>query len=403
MRFRYFLFALKRAFQLTGATFAGLLRQKSFTRLLLVLLLLPLLFLLQAANWIGFLCDELFFSGYRRVQVKAPLFIIGAPRSGTTFLQRVLSGDSQLTTLSTWECLLAPSISQRKLALLGAALDRRLGHPLAGMRRVLEKRLQERFDTVHVLRLEMPEEDYLTLLPLFSCFLLVLAFPDDEFLWRLGWFENRLSDTEKSCVLGFYQVMLQKHLYTHGPAKTLLAKNPSFCSWIPALRQWFPDCLIIVPLRDPLKTYQSQLSAVAGGLRLLQLQPRAPWFGQRFLALYTQAYQVLFEQIGAEHADSILAIPMAQLKKDLSASVADLYQQLGLQLSAAFAANLAEEARSAAAYQSAHRYDLNDFRIDPASVQHALGAARQECQRRWERGQTSADRNMNSEKVAKAC
>ena len=47
--------------------------------------------LAEITAWIGFLLDSIFFSGYRDQPVRKPVFIIGPPRSGTTFLQRLLA------------------------------------------------------------------------------------------------------------------------------------------------------------------------------------------------------------------------------------------------------------------------------------------------------------------------
>ena len=61
---------------------------------LCVLFIIACLYLFtEITSWIGFLLDSIFFSGYRRIQVLQPVFVIGPPRSGTTFLQRVLARD----------------------------------------------------------------------------------------------------------------------------------------------------------------------------------------------------------------------------------------------------------------------------------------------------------------------
>ena len=87
--------------------------------------------LLEAVIWLGLLLDDVFFRAYRRVQITAPVFIVGNFRSGTTLLHRLLALDRErFATMKMWEILLAPSILQRKLAFLLPALDRRLGHLL---------------------------------------------------------------------------------------------------------------------------------------------------------------------------------------------------------------------------------------------------------------------------------
>lgn len=90
--------------------------QARFTlkRFAMMSLFLSIFFLIQLMHWIGFFLDDIFFSGYRNVEVKEPLFIVGVPRSGTTFLHRVLANDTeQFTTFTLWELLFAPSVTER--------------------------------------------------------------------------------------------------------------------------------------------------------------------------------------------------------------------------------------------------------------------------------------------------
>ena len=55
----------------------------------------PLFVLLQAINGAGLMLDYLLFPDFRRVRVREPLFVVGVPRSGTTFLHRLLAGDRE--------------------------------------------------------------------------------------------------------------------------------------------------------------------------------------------------------------------------------------------------------------------------------------------------------------------
>ena len=91
-------------------------------RLLVLVVGLPLFLTLQAVHWICFVLDEVCFPSYRQMKLKEPVFVLGVPRSGTTFLHKTLQRDSRYTTFSVWECLFAPSIFERKI-ILGVVLD----------------------------------------------------------------------------------------------------------------------------------------------------------------------------------------------------------------------------------------------------------------------------------------
>jgi len=67
----------------------------------------PAMALGQLMHWLGFLLDDIFFRGYRTIDIKKPVFIVGIPRSGTTLFQRVLARDiDNFTGYDLWELLL---------------------------------------------------------------------------------------------------------------------------------------------------------------------------------------------------------------------------------------------------------------------------------------------------------
>ena len=199
-------------------------------RLPLFLVLWGLFELLSLMHLLGFLCDELFFRRYRQVVVKTPWFVAGIPRSGTTFLHRVLHEDRQFTSLTMWELLLAPSISERYLySGLGKLLSP-AAHLLAGIRKLLLREM----DKIHQLGLAEPEEDFLLLLWVGHCYLLAFICPDTDYYWKLAGFSRELHPTTQARVLRYYHTCLQKHLCFHGSNLTLLSKNPTYTGMLPA-------------------------------------------------------------------------------------------------------------------------------------------------------------------------
>lgn len=231
----------------------------SARRVLVMLGFLTVFALAQGLHWLGFLLDEIFFRGYRRVQIREPLFVLGVPRSGTTNLHAVLAQDPQFTTFSAWECLFAPSVSQRLFWRWLGRLDARIGAPLRRLLGLVERRVFGALDDVHAMSLDTPEEDYFALMPVLSCFILVLAFPRSPHLWRMGNFDRDMPAPERERLLGYYADALRRHLYVHGPDKRLLSKNAAFASLANGLADAFPDARFLVCLRDPMETVPSQL------------------------------------------------------------------------------------------------------------------------------------------------
>lgn len=337
-------------------------------RVLILLAFLPVFAFGQLLHWLGFLLDDLFFRGWRRVEIKAPVFVLGVPRSGTTRLHQVLAQDDQFTTFRTWECLFAPSVTQRRFFLALARLDRAIGAPAARLLRWLERRAFAGLDAVHPMGLTTPEEDYFALMPVLSCFILALPFPGFEHIWRVGRFDEALSARERERLLDFYQASLKRHLYVHGPSRRLLSKNAAFASWAQSLAERFPDARFIVSLRDPLETVPSQLSSIGAGLAFFGVPADSQPVRQRLtaqLAFYYENLDRLRERLpDTRHA----ALGMPALRAELGQTLTTIYARFGLPLSDAFAQVLAQEDNQARRYRSAHRYSLEQFGLSAAGL-----------------------------------
>jgi hypothetical protein len=344
-------------------------------RVLVMLGFLPVFAVVQGLHWLGLLLDEVFFRGYRRVDIRRPLFVLGVPRSGTTNLHAVLAKDPQFTTFSTWECLFAPSVSQRLFWRALGRLDARLGGPLRALLRFLERRFFAALEDVHAMSLETPEEDYFALMPALSCFILALPFPRATHLWRMGSFDRDMPEAERRQLLRFYADALRRHLYVHGPDKCLLSKNAAFASMANSLAEHFPDARFLVCLRDPLETVPSQLSSIRSGLEFFGVPADSAPIRERFLdqlAFYYDNLRTLSESVAPERT---VTKTLPQLKADLAEAVRDAYDKLELLLTPTFAATLTEATAPARAYRSTHRYDLAELGLDADAITQRFARA----------------------------
>ncbi|MEX2468337.1 MAG: sulfotransferase [Pseudohongiellaceae bacterium] len=291
-------------------------------RLLLFVAFLPIWLI----HWIGLLLDEILFPGYRKTPIEAPVFILGVPRSGTTFLHRTLSEDSErYTSVATWEVFLAPSIIQRRFWLALATVDRWLGRPGARLLGWAEKKLFRGLEGVHDVSLEAPEEDYLLLLPLLSCFILFLPFPESRHIWQLARFDWEASEKDKRIIMKFYRACLQKHLYVCGKGRRYLSKNAAFASWPQTLHEEFPDARFVVCMREPEKAVPSLLGSLAGGARFFELDLERGEMPRQLTEMMRDYYRHLLTAFP-------LAAPivhMHRLRKDIVGTVQSLYTRFG--------------------------------------------------------------------------
>jgi hypothetical protein len=266
---------------------------------------------LQIGHAAGFAADSLFFRAERRQAIPSPLFVLGIPRSGTTFVHRLLAEDSaRFSSMRAWEAVLAPSVSERRLWQSLGAADAVLGGAGRRLRDALLRRAAGDFDAVHPISADDAEEDYLALLPLAGCFLAVLAAPERPELWRLAALD-RAPEDERALLLGAYRRILQKHCFAAGWGRQLLSKNAAFASWAGALAAAFPDARFILCIREPEAALASQLSAIAGASHALgndlTLQAR------RFAQLFAGGYRHLADS-HARHRERMAVVAIDDLR-----------------------------------------------------------------------------------------
>ncbi len=343
-------------------------RRPGLRHYLMGVALLPLLALFLIYHWLGLLLDEVLFRGYRRVAIDQPVFILGVPRSGTTALHHALARDPQFTTFTTWECLFGISITWRLLWRGMGRIDRTVGRPLGRLLGVIERRLLGSLQSVHPTGLDLPEEDYWTLLPVLACFVLVVPFPDARSIWRIGRFDNALAPAERERLMAFYRRCIQRHLYVHGPGRRFLSKNAAFAQTAHSLLTAFPDARVLCCLRDPAGAIASQIRALEPTLRILHGDYRRTGLRDRMVALLADHYRCLLSVL-SEHAPTrAVFIPSAALQRDLPATVARAYHWLGLDLDPDFAAEL--RATPAPAHSVGHNdaHRLREFGLAAGSI-----------------------------------
>ena len=333
----------------------------SLRRFLLVTFFYLLFFPWLITNSICLACDPLFFR-FRKIVVKSPLFIVGVPRSGTTFLFRLMALDrEQFTTMPLWELVLAPSLIQKFLFRGLATADRWLGGLGKRLIRWAERLLFGSLDSIHKTSLFEPEEDYLALIPVVGCFLMVQPFPDSERVWRLAHFDSEVDENERRTIMRFYQGILQRHLYFRGAEKSILSKNPSFTPMTKSLRETFPDCRIIGCVRDPIEAVPSLLNSMKTGGRALANRFGGTSLQTRFINMLAHFYRSLKCESDSDH---LIVSPYRQLTTDPEQLVLSFYRRWQLKPGQHFQEALHNQCESSKSYRSKHQYRLADFDLE---------------------------------------
>lgn len=339
----------------------AILRPLGLRRTLVLLLFVPVFLALQLVHWVGLLLDEILFPAYRRVEVNEPIFVVGLPRSGTSYLQRILAGDeSRFTTLRLWELILAPSVTERRAWLALAALDRRIGRPVGRLVRRAQEAGFRFMEDVHPVDLTDPEEDYFFLLPAFACFLLVVPFPRHPAVWDLTRFDE-LPAPERSRLVAFYRSCIQRHLFVVGQDRRILSKNPSFTPMVESLARAFPDARLVCSLRDPREAVPSLLSSLEDGSRMFGWDVRAPDTRDRLVDMLGHFAAHAVDTLSSLPEERHGFVPLPVLARDVESTILELYRRFGWSPEPAFVAHLKVETRRARAFESEHLYALEDF------------------------------------------
>ena len=117
------------------------------------------LFIFWIIHNIFFLIDAILFPAVKDIPVNRLMFMVGPPRSGTTYLQRILMKNEQCTSMKTWEIVFAPSITQRMLFRVVRVIDQTLGSHVFKRFMALEKKITAPLVKIHKIGMLEFEED----------------------------------------------------------------------------------------------------------------------------------------------------------------------------------------------------------------------------------------------------
>ena len=327
----------------------------------------------ELATWLNLLLDNVFFRGYRRVELTNPVFIAGNYRSGTTFLHRLMARDRErFCTMQMWEILFAPSIVQRRFVQVLGTLDRWIGSPFGRRMEVVEDHWQEE-NPMHRVSLRAPEEDDYLLLHVWSALTVGLSSGLLEEALPYARFDTDLAARRKDRITGFYRRCLQRHLYAHnGGGQQYLAKNPALTPKIDTILRWFPDARIILLVRSPLEMVPSFVNMMQFSYRVLgvpggvlgvpggvQGAPEESDALRDFVVdMACHWYSYALERLDQAPRENYVIVRYDDLVADPAGTVARIYDHFGFEIGRPYAEILQAEAERAQGYRSRHAYSL---------------------------------------------
>jgi hypothetical protein len=309
---------------------------------------------------IGNLLDEVFFPGYHHCTIAQPIYIVATPRSGTTFLHRLMCLDERFTWLKLYHTLL-PSATLITAVQALAALDQRIGGPLHRFSQWISGRMFAGWKGIHETGLDRAEEDEMVwLYPMLSPGL-VLLFP-----WPADFPEalhpDRMPERSRRKLSGWYLRFLRKHARVAGGGRTLLAKNALMGGRLDTTLDAVPDARFVHLVRHPYQAIPSLLSMFTVPWRTHSPQLRRDGPEVRALAEMTVEYYRRMDRLETElGSDRVVTLRYEDVMADPEGALGRIYARFGLAMDEGFRIRLGESLASAREYRSGHQYSLEEF------------------------------------------
>jgi hypothetical protein len=341
-----------------------------YTYLAVLLLAVPIVASFHA---LCFFLDGILFPGLWKVSVRAPVFMVGFARSGTTLTHRLMSQDEgRFSSFLLYECYF-PSILQKKAIRLGIEIDRRLlGSFLARRVAAFEERRYGPYRHIHPMGLTMPEEDDICLYYSMASGFWITKMPymgELDFYHMNDWPERKRRRTNE-----MYRECVRRQLFLNGPGKTHLAKNPLWAGRVASLIEAFPDAVFVVNVRDPRETIPSLLALMRSSWKQLGWDEERQ---QRCLRVLVEqswhSYRHPLETLEAHPEIASAVVDYRDLVLDPAATIERVYADLGWPMSDAFRETLAGEGKRERRRETGHRYSLEEFGLEGDGIREELG------------------------------
>jgi omega-hydroxy-beta-dihydromenaquinone-9 sulfotransferase len=317
--------------------------------------------------------DYLFYPRHRKQAIDRPIIIIGNPRSGTTFLHRLLLGAGGLAAFELWE-MLFPAITARKL----------LGRIVPRLDRLSPAKYHP--SDVHDTSLRGIETDDV------AWFFRTL---DGPFAWAyfLAWQDNwgselsrrefgiegvTLRDDER--FFSYYEACWRRNL-TLKRANRILVKSSMLTFRLDALLRRYPEARLVYVIRDPVEVIPSGMSLLASVLENgYDVWNRTKEDDQRrwIENLYQASCAMLRDFHDAQSTGRIpernlCVVRYEDLLQNLEPTMERILDFIEIEPPAAFREEVRAQAERQRSYTSRHEHSPDQFGLDPGRIRTDLG------------------------------
>jgi hypothetical protein len=337
---------------------------------LVVIFLVPFL-LLRMFVWGMRLLDHVFFPAFVKQPLRAPLYIIGNPRSGTTFTHRLLALDEQFSYLKLYQTIF-PAVTCYKLFNLAGRVDRILKSPGKRLINSISKKSFKGWDSIHQTGPEKAESDEMLFMYAMLSPLLGLLFPFFKEMDEVT-FVDFMPRKSRYKLMSYYKSCLQRHLYAEGSDKILLQKVALIAGRLRSIHDLLPDMRIVHLVRHPSESIPSLISMFEVTWKSLVPNTCKDERVYRELAdVIFSYYEHLHELEKDFPAGTLIKVRYEDLVADPYKTVHSIYQEFGLEISPEYDKLLTEETQKSRKYKSRHNYTLESYGLSEEMINQRL-------------------------------
>jgi len=247
-----------------------------------------------------------------------PVFIVGWPRTGTTFLHQLLAQDPVHRTIPYWESFdpvpPQPGRPDKRIEKLDEMLK-------------LLSRIEPRYDAIHPMTAEAPEE----CVALFMNEFRTLQF---DFQYRVPEYARWLLSQDARTAYRLHRKQLELIQFHRPSGERLVLKDPTHLVHLAALLEVYPDAKIVFTHRDPAVALSSICSLVAYTRALFTDEVDPQSVGSEILSGYwPKAMDDARELKKKMSNDRAVDVRHADLQRDPLGTVERIYASLGFAFS----------------------------------------------------------------------
>ncbi len=335
---------------------------RKFRRILFLIPLILFFAFAEVINWLCLLLDEIFYRSYKKTEIDSPVFIIGMPRTGSTYLHNLLYNDGErFTSMKLWEMLFCPSVIQKKVArLLFSSPSLMNSFIMRGIKK-LDRVMFRKYQAVHHSGLFHVEEDDYLLLHILASQTLLFMFPEIKRFRALTRFDELVSEKRKRRIISFYKKGIQKHMMVYGNGRTYLSKCPPNTSKIDSLLSEFKGIKFICLFREPEDTIPSTINLL---LRLSQIY-YSPLdlkkIREKVLETADNWYAYPLKKLTSRGRHEFIVAGYRQVTCNPEWIIENIYKRFGYPLDEEFREKILSEQKTAGKYRSSQQHPPEKF------------------------------------------